>query len=73
MDEASNAARLVMDVHILRRVRDQVQAGPGPAKPIGEVAELYRAAELRLRSISALELADALIKYRRVTGVPFKL
>ena len=42
-------------------------------KPPREIAERCEAAELRLRSMSALELAEALIKYRRVTGVPFKL
>jgi len=71
MPTTNSAAELVMDVHVLRRVRDIQQANG--CRPPREIAERCEAAELRLRSMSALELAEALIKYRRVTGVPFKL
>ena len=69
----SNAGELVMALHLVRRVRDiEKGAQPGCRAP-REVMELYRAAVDRLSNITALELAVALIDYRRVTGVPFKL
>jgi hypothetical protein len=65
------SAKLLMSVHLVQRARELART-PG-VLVTSDLESFYRAAETQLSSMTGLELVDALLEYRRVTGRPVKI
>lgn len=75
MDQESYAASgVVLDAHVIRRAREfERTCPPAGGRLPPDLDKLRQVAEERLRGMTGLDVVEAIINYRRITGVPFKL